>query len=394
MKWFRFFSGVTKERGHRSGLMLKALFIGLSVFILWAALFKIDQTVSAPGQVISSARTQMIQTVDGGVLSALMVQEGEAVKAGQLLAVLEKDRVSASYEESRSNQASLQTDLIRIRAEIEGREPVFGEQFREYPDFVIAQQRLYRQRLQSLRDELDYLQANLAMATEELETNRGLFASGDVSRLEVMRSEREVNSVKGKISEARNRYQKDAHEQLAKVEAQLASAQYKLDERSNVLEHTEFRAPVAGVVKYLRVNTLGGVLRAGDELMQISPTGSDMVIEVRVNPADVGQLRLGLPVAIKLDAFDYYIFGQLKGTLIYLSSDTLTENMEGGRSVSYYRARIRVDEKSKKANPKFAHVELRPGMTSSVDILIGSRSVLYYLTKPVVSAFSGAMSQR
>lgn len=394
MKGFRFFERNLGGDGHRSGLMLKGLFAGLVVFTLWAAVFKIDQTVSAPGQVIPSARTQLIQTVDGGVLSGLMVHEGQAVKAGQLLAVLEKDRVNASYEESRSNQASLQAELIRVQAEIEGRPPVFGEQFRDYPEFVIAQQRWYRQRLQGLRDELDYLQANLAMATEELETNRGLAVSGDVSRLEVMRSEREVNSVKGKISEARNRYQKEAREELTKVEAQLASARYKFDERSNVLEHTELRAPVAGIVKYLRVNTLGGVLRAGDELMQISPTGSDMVIEVRVNPADVGLLRLGLPVSIKLDAFDYYIYGQLEGVLIYLSSDTMTENMEGGRSVSYYRARVRVDEKSKKANPKFAQVELRPGMTSSVDIRTGSRSVLNYLLKPVMGAFSGAMNQR
>ena len=155
-------------------------------------------------------------------------------------------------------------------------------------------------------------------------------------------------------------------------------------------------APIAGVVKYLKLTTIGGVLRAGDELMQISPTEGEMVFEVKINPADIGQLSIGLPVSIKLDAFDYSVYGSLEGTLTYLSSDTLAEQGASGQTSTYYRAQVRIDAERAKThpNPKLASVELKPGMTATVDIRTGNRSVLKYLAKPVYKAFGGAMNER
>ena len=155
-------------------------------------------------------------------------------------------------------------------------------------------------------------------------------------------------------------------------------------------------APIAGVVKYLRLTTIGGVLRAGDELMQISPTEGEMVFEVKINPADIGQLSIGLPVSIKLDAFDYSIYGSLEGTLTYLSSDTLAEQAANGQTNTYYRAQVRIDAARAKTypNPKLASVDLKPGMTATVDIRTGQRSVLQCLAKPVYKAFGGALNER
>jgi adhesin transport system membrane fusion protein len=171
-------------------------------------------------------------------------------------------------------------------------------------------------------------------------------------------------------------------------------AEQQSKERLDVFAHTDVRAPVAGVVKYLSINTLGGVMRPGDELMQISPTESELLVEVRIDPVDVGQLELGLPVDISLDAFDSTIYGKLEGELIYLSSDTLTEKGEDGSTFTYYRARARVDQQAKVANPKFAGLQLRPGMTSTVDIRTAKRTVLQFMAKPILRAFSGALSQR
>jgi adhesin transport system membrane fusion protein len=165
-----------------------------------------------------------------------------------------------------------------------------------------------------------------------------------------------------------------------------------------VLGHTEITAPVAGVVKTLRINTIGGVLRAGDELMQISPVEGDRVVEVKVNPADIGQLTLGMPVNVKLDAFDYAVYGTLGGTLGYISSDTLTEQMGNGPPLTYYRAHVRLDQggadASRSVNPKLANVVLKPGMTATVDIRTARRTVLQYLAKPVFKTFGGAMNER
>jgi adhesin transport system membrane fusion protein len=146
------------------------------------------------------------------------------------------------------------------------------------------------------------------------------------------------------------------------------------------------------VVKTLKITTIGGVLRAGDELMQISPIDGDRVIEVKINPADIGQLRTGLPVTIRLDAFDYSVYGTLQGTLSYISADTLTEQAGGGPATSFYRAHVRLDADS--GNPKLPYASLKPGMTATVDIRTASRSVLHYLAKPVFKGFGGAMNER
>jgi adhesin transport system membrane fusion protein len=159
-----------------------------------------------------------------------------------------------------------------------------------------------------------------------------------------------------------------------------------------VLEHTDLIAPVAGIVKYLRINTVGGVLRAGDELMQISPTESDMVIEAKVNPVDIGQLELGLPVLVKLDAFDFSVYGMLVGKLTYISSDTLVEQGPNGQSLSFYRVQVRLE--NQQSNQALARVALKPGMTSTIDIKTRTRSVLRYLLKPVIKTFSGALNER
>lgn len=374
--------------------MTLLLLAGLIGFLLWAALFEIEQTVRAQGQIMLSARTQIIQAADGGVLSRILVQEGESVAAGQLLAELEPDRAHAAYEENRAKVAALEAALVRARAEANDQIPVFGEAFNEYPEFVAAQRALYEQRKRSLEEELATQQDGLEMAREELRMHESLFTTGDTSRLEVMRAQRQVGELQGKINTARNKYRQDAQQEAAKIVEDLSSSRYKLEERESVLGHTELTAPVAGVVKYLKITTIGGVLRAGDELMQISPSEGDQIIEIKVNPADIGQLRTGLPVTIKFDAFDYSVYGTQQGTLSYISSDTLTEQGSNDQVNTYYRARVSLNADKSKLNPKLAQVSLKPGMTATVDIRTASRSILKYLAKPVFKTFGGAMNER
>jgi adhesin transport system membrane fusion protein len=374
--------------------MTLLLLIGLVIFLLWAALFEIDQTVRAQGQVIPSARTQVIQAADGGVLSQILVHEGQSVVPGERLAILESDRSNAGFEESRAKVAAITAALERAQAEAVGHAPKFKEKLKGFPEFVAVQQALYKQRQHSLQEELATLKDSLDMAQEELQMNETLLENGDTSRLEVMRSKRQVIELQGKINAVHNKYLQEARLEVTKLEEELASSRYKLEERQSVLGHTELTSPVAGVVKYLKINTIGGVLRAGDELMQISPTEGGMVIEIKVNPVDIGQLSPNLPATIKLDAFDYSIYGTLQGVLSYVSADTLTEQDGNSQATTYYRGQVQVDTDKTKANPKLANVPLKPGMTATVDIRTNSRSVLQYLAKPVFKAFGGAMNER
>lgn len=378
----------------RNQLSMMPLLFGILVFFaVWAAFFEIDQAVRSQGQVIAVSRTQIIQVADGGVLSELRVAEGQQVKVGEVLAVLEKSRAQAGFEESRDRVAALEVALIRAKAEARLIAPVFESGHHAHPEFVRAQQRLYLQRRKSLDEERSAVSQALSMAQEELSMNEALLKDGDVSRIEMLRARRQVTDLKGKAASLTNKYQQDASAEAAKIEEELASFNSKMAERKSVLDHTDLTAPVAGVIKYLRVTTIGGVLKAGDELMQIAPTENDLAVEAKVYPADIGLLRLGLPVAIKVDAFDYSIYGMLDGELTYISPDTLSEQGANGQTQTYYRVRARIAP-PQAGNDKTRQISVKPGMTVSIDIRTGTRSVLGYLGKPLSRAFSGAMNER
>lgn len=375
--------------------MLWLILVAVAIMVGFAALFKIDQGVRAQGQVISGARTQVVQAVDGGMLVALHVREGDAVKAGQKLAALEPDRAQAGYAQSVAEMASKTLALIRVRAELSGKPPVYtSAQQKAWGSYADAQRGIYTQRKLSLDQELAVLQQSLVLAREELKMNQNLFAGGDISRSEVMRAERQVLDVQARADAARNKYLSDARTELARLEDERTASQQKLGERQNLLEHTDMTSPMEGVVKVVRITTVGGVLKPGDELMQISPADDELLLEIKVNPADVGQLRLGLPVSLRLDAFDSSIFGKLNGTLRYISPDTLSEQGANGQSSTFYRAQVAIDWANSAPNQRIRAQDIKPGMTATADVLTGQRSILTYLLKPVTRAFSGALMQR
>jgi adhesin transport system membrane fusion protein len=373
---------------------LHVVALSVAVFLVWSALFDIDQTVRAQGQIIPAARTQIIQTVDGGVLAAIRVQEGDVVKAGQVLAVLEPDRARASFEESQARMLALKASQVRARAEAMGRVPEFSKEFAAYPELVSAQLQLYAQRTRGLDEALAGLNESLVFAVTELKINESLAHSGDISQLELLRARRQVTEIQSRITDTRNKYLQDARFEVAKQEDELSSQRYRQAERRNVLEHTELTSPMDGVVKYLRLNTVGGVLRGGDEIMQISPTDGELLLELRINPSDIGLLHPGLPVNLRLDAFDYTVYGVLTGELVYLSSDTLSEPGANGQASTYYRGRVRLNLHSLVDKPALKGVAIKPGMTATADIRIGKRSVWQYLIKPIARGFGGALNER
>ena len=388
------------DEDKKSGRLILLLSACLAVFIAWAGYFEIDQTVHTTGQVILSARTQLVQTADGGVLKELTVQEGDTVTSGQLLAVLEKERVQANLEETRARTMSLKAALIRAKAEVQFQTPQFGSEFRRYPEFVSAQQGLYAQRKRSLDEELRTMQDGLAMAMQEKRMNDNLFKSGDVSELDVLRAKRQVTEIEGRIAATKNKYLQDTRTEMTRIEDELSSQNQKLNGAESLLSHTDIMAPMDGVVKTLKIHTLGGVLRPGDELMQIAPVGDALLLEAKVPPSDIGQLVKGQVVLITLDAYDYSIYGNLKGELIDISPDTLSDNNAQGSLVNapngqpsvYYKVNIRIAKEQE--NPKAASMEIKPGMTASIDIRTGTRNLLTYFLKPVIKTLGTSLNER
>jgi adhesin transport system membrane fusion protein len=368
------------------------LLVVVTAFVTWAAVFEIDQTVRAQGQVIPQDRTQVVQTADGGVLQELLVSEGERVRKGQLLASLEKERAEAAVDEVEARIANLEITRVRAIAEATETKPDFGRYARTHRSFVSVQQALYQQNLSALRTELEALEGAMHLAMEEYELTLRLFDTGDVSRVELMRAERQVVELRQRRDGIRQKYRTEARKEVARIDEELASQLSKRRERQSILGHTDIVSPMDGVVKFLRINTLGGVLRAGDELMQISPTEGGYVVEAKISPPDIGQLSIGMPVAVRMDAFDYTIYGALQGRLVYLSSDTLSEQGPGGASTVYYRGHVLLDPQQ--SNPRLTLEQLKAGMTASIDVQTGRSTVLAYIAKPILRAFSGAMTQK
>lgn len=384
----------TQFRAHARQQMTatRLLAIGLLLFAIWSTQSEMDQTVRSTGQVIAVARNQMIQAADGGVLTQLLVSEGQHVQAGQVVAKLETTRSEAGFQEILAKLTALQAAHMRASAEASGELLTFDAKFDGRGQFKLAQEQIYKQKKQSLNEDLALLNSSLVLSEEERRISQALFKSGDLSQIELMKSQRQVHESQGRILSVKNKYLQDAKQELGRLEEEISTHQFKLNERQSLLDHSVLTTPVAGIVKVIRINTVGGVLRAGDELMQISPTESGQVIEAKINPSDIGELKLGLPVSIKLDAFDFSVYGMLNGKLSHISSDTLTESGSNGAVQTYYR--IQVELAPLQASHRIKPSDLKPGMTASLDVRTNSRSVWNYLTQPIQKAFSGALHER
>ena len=374
-------------------IMLRVSVAMLLIFFLWALLFKIDQVVHAQGQVIASSHTQIVQAADGGILVNMKVQEGDEVAAGQIIAVLEKERALASFTESQGKVMALRLTVSRLQAEITDKPLVYDPALiKSYPQLVETQRNLYKQRRKAIEDQLRVLKDNIKLAKQELEMNEPLEKMGDISKADILRLKRSANEAINQYASANNKYLQDASTELNKAQEDLNAQEQTLADREQLLDHTDIVAPTAGLVKSIRITTLGGVVRQGDEILQILPTESDLIVEAKIKPADMANLIVGLPSKVKLDAYDSSIFGSMIGKVTYISPDALTEEAKTGPNI-YYRVKVAIDKKEFKGE-KADQIEVRPGMTATVDIKTGSRSVLSFLLKPLSKTLGGALGER
>lgn len=362
----------------------------------WASFSEIEQIARAQGQVIASARTQIIQSANDGVIEALLVEEGQRVKKGQILARLDRSQAEAGYQDSMGKVAALKAALIRLQAEVFNRPLEFPASVLAHPAFVANQRELFLRRQKALKAEIGALEESLRLIREELNLSLPLLATGDIGKTEIIRLQRQAAELNGQITNRRNKYFQDAQAEMTKVEEDLATQEQALAERTAIFERTEIVAPADGLVKNIQMTTPGAKVRPGDVVMELLPTGSALVVEAKLKPSDIAFIRKELPAAIKLDAFDYSIYGVLRGKVVYISPDALTEKTQSGDHV-YYRVQIRIDEGAL-ARRNREHlgksVEIQPGMTATVEIATGSQTVLAYLTKPVSKTFSESLGER
>ncbi|WP_201588148.1 HlyD family efflux transporter periplasmic adaptor subunit [Psychrobacter jeotgali] len=375
----------------RTRAIIWGALIGIIVLVVWAYFAQIDQVTRATATVIASARTQDIQAVEGGVLTEIMVKEGDEVAKGQLLVTLEEERAQAAVSNSDSKIAALKARLARLEAEIFERPLRFPDEIRGYSEYVENQTQLYNRRRQAIDQDVNSLQKMMVLANQELSMNEPLLAYGDVSQADVIKLRRQVAEIQAQITNKRNKYFEDAQTEMTKAQEELDVELEQLRDYSQVLEEKNLFAPTEGKVNNILITTIGGVVKPGEIIMKILPTSSDLIVEAKVSPVDIAYVKEGQAATVKLDAYDYSIFGAMNGTVVYISPDTLLEDTPNGEE-SYYRVQIKI------TGAEFAErrdeIVIKPGMTASVDIKAQERSVLSYLTKPITKTFSEGLGER
>ena len=381
----------TKLQVNRSRMSIWIALIGIVTLLIWASFAKINQVTRAKATVIASARTQEIQASEGGVLTELAVIEGEDVKRGQLLVVLEEERAKAALDNSASKAAALKTKLTRLNAEIFETKLVFSDDVKNYPEYVQNQTALYNRRLQAINEDVSSLQKILVLAKQELSMNEPLLQYGDVSQADVIKIRRQVADIEAQINNKRNKYFEEAQSEMTKTQEELDTELEQLRDRTQVLEEKRLMAPTEGKVKNINVTTIGGVVKPGEIIMQILPTSSDLVVEAKVSTADIAYIKKGQDATVKLDAYDYSIFGAMDGKVSYISPDTLMEQTAQGEE-PYYRVLIVIT--GSEFDGRQDEIVIKPGMTASVDIKARERTVLSYLTKPITKTLSEGLGER
>jgi adhesin transport system membrane fusion protein len=381
-------------QARRNSWVLWTIALSCAVLAVWAQTYEIDEVVRTSGTVIASSRVQLIQSVDGGVIASLRVKEGDRVEKGQILATLETARFGAAVNELQAKLAALRAQVARLQAEVTAAKGIrFTPDVLAYPEIVRVQTALFAQKMRGLEEELRTLSVAVDLAREDAKLVHDLAKSGDVSRSEVIRAERALNEAEAQWVNRRNKYLQDARAELAKAEDDIAQADQVRTQRAQQLDDSVFKAAMAGIVKNVRVTTQGGVLRSGEELMQIVPVDDALIIEAKVNPADIARIRAGQDAKLRFDAFDYTIFGGVAGQVAYVSADTLKDESQQKAEQTYYRVHVST-QRTPVVTQTGHRLDLIPGMTAQVDIKAGQRSVWHYLLKPLRKTSTEAFGER
>jgi len=363
----------------KSSLIIWIVGIGLLILLTWAWLFKLEEVSTGTGKVIPSSKEQVIQSLEGGILTKLNVKEGEIVERGQVLAQLDPTRFESNVGESESLLIASRATSARLRAEVSGTPLSFPEEVLKYPKLVKEETALYQSRRANLEESLAGLQQALVLVQQELEMTAPLVAKGAASEVEVLRLKSEANDLRNQMNDIRNQYYVKAREELSKANTDVETQQQVVRGKSDTLNRTIFKSPVRGVVKEIDVMTLGGVVPQNGKLMTIVPLDEKLLVEARISPRDIAFIRPDQEALVKITAYDYSIYGGLKGKVTVISPDTLRDEVK--QDQFYYRVYIRTDS-DKLRNAAGQEFNITPGMVASVDIRTGAKTVMDYLIKP------------
>lgn len=349
------------------------------VTVIWAWFGVLDEVSTGTGKVIPSSRDQVLQSLEGGILTELYVHEGDQVQAGQVVARLDATRSESNVGESAARYRAALAAASRLNAEVNDQPLSFPAELNKFPDLIASETRLYKTRRAQLTDATAQFKESLALANRELAITQRLAKTGAASSVEVLRLQRDKSDLELKLTDMRSQYYVQAREELAKANAEADSMAQVVKGREDTVTRLTIRSPMRGIVKNIKVSTVGGVVPPNGELMNIVPLNDRLLIEARLSPRDIAFIRPGQRAVVKISAYDYAIYGGLNGVVESISPDTIQDEVKP--EIYYYRVFIRTDNDyvQNKAGKRFS---ISPGMVSTVDIKTGEKTVMDYLIKP------------
>lgn len=357
------------------------------VFVLWASMAWVAEIVRGEGQVVSSSRPQIIQNLEGGILAELSVAEGDVVEPGQSLGRLYGTQYQAAVDDLTDQIATLEVRKLRLEAESRGDASFLVPRSiaQSVPSVVASEQVLLTARLKEQRVRIEGAEAVLEQARTERELLEKMFKAEIAPLIEVTRARKQASDAEARLAEARTSVELDRASALAETQSELVSLRQRLKQSQDQLTRTHLTAPMRGIVNKVSVTTIGGVVRPGEEVMQIIPLDEELFVEARIAPRDIAEVRLGQPATIKLSAYDYTVYGSLTGTVTFVSADTFTnEAARGAEAEAHYKVTVAVDRS--RLTARQAEMEIRPGMQATVELQTGGKTILTYLTRPLYKA--------
>ena len=354
----------------------------LAVFIGWAAFAWIDEIVRADGEVVSSSRPQIIQNLEGGILSEMLVSQGDTVQPGQVLATLYATRFQTSVDDLQEQIDALEVRRLRLEAEVAGAFDfdVAADLAARQPEMVASEQALLNARQSDYVSRTQGARNVLAQAAKERELLENLLERKIVSLIEVTRARKAHGDAEIKYNEIVTQAELERAGQYSDTLKEIATLRQNLKVAQDQLERTIIKSPMRGVVNNLSITTIGGVVRPGEEIFQIIPLDEALFVEALVRPEDIANIKRGQDATIKLSAYDYTIYGSLKGQVKFISADTFKDDRKPDGD-PHYKVTLQVDLAN--LNDRQAYIEIRPGMQAQVELHTGEKTVLQYLLKPL-----------
>ena len=404
--------------------------VAIVAFLAWAAFAEIDEIVRGSGEVIPRGDNKVVQNLEGGIVEEILIQEGERVKKGDLLLKIDNQKSFSSYESNQVAINALKAKIMRLRAEARNEKFVVGEETRKrMPQLIKNEMSLYesdmqrlhaaveivkQQRFQKEREyeeslkRLEILKEDMKLIDEEIAIMKPLVEKGIKSQYDFLKLQREKNAIKKelksielslprlrsaikeaktKVDETVYQFQTRAKEQLNEALAKYKSLRATDEALSDQVKRTIVRSPIDGTVQKLYVHTVGGVVKPGADLVEIVPANDSLLIEVKVKPSDIAFIYKGQKAKVKFSAYDFAIYGALDGKVESISPDSIQDE----KGTTYFKVRIVTDKNFLQRDGK--RLKIIPGMTVSVDIITGKKTILDYILKPILKTKQYSFSE-